>query len=167
MDYRIRTKNPYATFGPKELPGVSWRQYFDRIRQHEAPDGAPADEDSDLDTGTRVEIPSRLWAAGDRMPGGLKTWINRLQALDFETIVGYRVEYTPETTVKSGDNKGNITPEKYTYYTWVSARKMGKGVVNIQFRQVGDSAALCFYRIHKGEVRLYSDGEMKAYVANS
>ena len=100
------------------------------------------------------------------MPGGLKTWINRLESLGFETIVGYRVEYTPESTVKSGDNKGNTAPAKYTYYTWVSARKMGKGVVNICYRQVGDSNATCDYRIHKGEVRLYSDGEMKAYVSN-
>jgi hypothetical protein len=163
MDYRIRTENPYATFGPAELPDVSWRQYFDRIRQHEAPDGSSGDEDAEVDTDTRVEIPSRLWAAGDRMPGGLKTWINRLEANGFETVIGYREEYVPESTVKTGDNKGNTVAAKHIYYTWVSARKMGKGVINIRFRQLGDSNAMCEYRIHKGEVRLYSDGEMKAY----
>lgn len=161
-----RTTVPYPTHGPGD--GRSWHEYFTTIHAARPENRVVTPEEEEAEAEATLVVPSRYIARGDPVPNPIWTWEKLLEKHGWETVIGYRQEFTEGQPKKSGDNKGEMNPDKRVHVTWVNGRKAGKGVVSICYRwnELGKGGAMCDYRIHKGELRLYSDAEMRSYVTS-
>ena len=155
--------NPYATYGPGD--GRSWHEYFTQMQAERPENRVLTPEQEEAEAAATLVVPSRYAAAGDPIPKPLLDWRKFFEGNGWEVVMGYRQEFTEGKPVASGPDKGNMNPDKRWHITWLNARKMGKGVVSICYRwnELGKGSAMCDYRIHKGEVKNYSDKEMRAY----
>lgn len=68
-DYRIRTVNPYATYGPGD--GRSWREYFDTIRNDDKEEAEVVARNEVTIQGHSIavtELPKNIRAVADLIP---------------------------------------------------------------------------------------------------
>ena len=151
-----RTINPYATYGPGNMPGVSWHEYFVKMR---ADDAKARQDDDDEDYEIVITKPAEEFddpcsplAAVVKL-AHKHGWLIHTMAHAFSFQKG--------KVFKGGAHAGEKRPDSNIELQWAFLEKGDSNRIVVSYTIINDKVSgIHTYRSHNGR-RPLSDAELK------
>lgn len=160
-----RTPNPYATFGPDNGTGESWRDFFRRVKGRGI-ESEPVEEDQDEDDSeraVRITIPAEPI---DKYPRALAPYVGLLIDNGWE-IVGSGHSGAIHEPVMLKDGSAVRFSEHFEEQYWINAvRNRGEGVtISVNYRD-GKAQSPKHARTVYGRIGNLTDKEIKEVITS-